>query len=76
MINLHEMAHSYFGDLVVIRDYAHAWLKESWATYMESVWLSECVGIEVGQCLLQEDRLAYLSEVDDRYSRPIVSTRV
>ena len=40
---------------------------------MESVWLSECVGIEVGQCLLQEDRLAYLSEVDDRYSRPIVT---
>ncbi len=26
-INVHEMAHSYFGDLVVCRDFAHAWLK-------------------------------------------------
>ena len=36
-INVHEMAHSYFGDLVICRDYAHAWLKESWATYMETM---------------------------------------
>ena len=46
LINLHEMAHSYFGDLVVCRDYAHAWLKEGWATYMESVWLDETKGTE------------------------------
>ncbi len=25
----------YLGDSVVIRHFDHAWLKESWATYME-----------------------------------------
>jgi len=27
LINCHEMAHSYFGDSVVIRHFDHAWLK-------------------------------------------------
>ncbi|KAI8925120.1 hypothetical protein BC831DRAFT_462222 [Entophlyctis helioformis] len=31
--NIHEMAHTYFGDLLVIRHFEHVWLKESWATY-------------------------------------------
>ena len=34
-LNLHEMAHVYFGDHVTIRHFEHAWLKESWATYLE-----------------------------------------
>lgn len=34
-LNLHEMAHSFFGDHVTIRHFDHAWLKESWATYLE-----------------------------------------
>src|SRR5690606_25056900 len=45
-INVHEMAHSWFGDLVVCRDYAHAWLKESWATYMESCWFEDVLGAD------------------------------
>jgi aminopeptidase N len=36
-VNIHEMAHTYFGDLIVIRHFDQVWLKESWATYMESV---------------------------------------
>ncbi|MCA9697800.1 MAG: hypothetical protein KC431_09775, partial [Myxococcales bacterium] len=43
-VNVHEMAHSWFGDLVVCRDYAHAWLKESWATYMEVCWFEDMLG--------------------------------
>lgn len=73
IINLHEMAHSYFGDSVVIRDFSHAWLKEGWATYMESVWLSETVDADTGFWLLQEDRLAYLDEVNARYERPVIT---
>ena len=42
-VNVHEMAHSYFGDAVVCRDFAHAWLKESWATYIEQVWREDAV---------------------------------
>ncbi|KAI9346203.1 hypothetical protein BDR26DRAFT_932059 [Obelidium mucronatum] len=37
-VNVHEMAHTYFGDLLTIRHFEHAWLKESWATYMDYCW--------------------------------------
>lgn len=36
LTNIHEMAHTYFGDLIVIRHFEHVWLKESWATYFGS----------------------------------------
>ena len=59
LINLHEMAHSYFGDAVVCRDYAHAWLKEGWATYMESVWLEDTLGIDALHSQMYEESLQY-----------------
>ncbi|MBO84863.1 MAG: hypothetical protein CL927_05865 [Deltaproteobacteria bacterium] len=74
VINLHEMAHTWFGDVVVCRDFAHSWLKESWATYMESVWLEHTVSIDAMHVHLAEDRRAYFSEADGVYIRPI-STR-
>jgi len=73
LINLHEMAHSYFGDAVVIRDYAHAWLKESWATYMESCWLEDTLGVDDLHHQMHEERKAYVSEADESYVRPIVT---
>lgn len=30
------LGHTYFGDLLVISHFDHAWLKESWATYIEA----------------------------------------
>ena len=29
----HELVHQWFGDLLAVRDWAHIWLKESFATY-------------------------------------------
>jgi len=72
-INLHEMAHSYFGDAVVSYDFAHAWLKESWATYMEVVWLEDTEGSEAAAWQLWEDARAYFTESKQRYQRPIVT---
>ncbi len=72
-INLHEMAHSYFGDLVVCRDFAHAWLKESWATYMESCWLEHKKGAEEQLYDLYCNAQAYFSEADQSYIRPILT---
>ena len=73
LINLHEMAHTWFGDVVVCRDYAHAWLKESWATYMESVWLGDTVGTDALHIQLADERRAYFSEADSAYIRPIAT---
>ncbi|MGD8584882.1 MAG: M1 family aminopeptidase [Chloroflexota bacterium] len=74
-INLHEMAHSYFGDAVVVRDFAHAWLKESWATYMEQCWSQDVLGQEEGDYVFYDHAQAYFKEADDKYQRPIVTRR-
>lgn len=75
VINLHEMAHTWFGDLVVCRDYAHAWLKEGWATYMETVWLEAERDAELAAFDLWASARAYMKESDERYARPIVTRR-
>lgn len=75
LINVHEMAHSYFGDLVVCRDFAHAWLKESWATYIEQCWLEDTQGEDEALYDYHRKAEAYLTEADEQYKRPLV-TRV
>jgi aminopeptidase N len=72
-VNVHEMAHSYFGDAVVCRDFAHAWLKESWATYMEQCWLEDARGRDEAMYELCDNAAAYFKEADDKYVRPIVT---
>ncbi len=73
IVNLHELAHTWFGDLVVCRDFAHSWLKESWATYMEVVWLQETATAAAADAWLLGDLLNYCDEADNRYARPIVT---
>ena len=73
IINVHEMAHSFFGDLVVIRDFAHAWLKESWAVYMEQCWLEDTYGDDEKLYAFYSNARAYFEEADDKYKRPIVT---
>lgn len=75
VVNVHEMAHAWFGDHVVCRDFAHAWLKESWATYMETVWLEDTLGPDAASYDLLANAEAYFAECDDRYKRPIVTRR-
>ncbi len=74
-INLHEMAHTWFGDLIVCRDFSQAWLKESWAVYMETCWHEDTQGPDERDydfyCNLEQ----YLNEADHAYMRPIM-TRV
>jgi aminopeptidase N len=74
LINVHEMAHVYFGDAVVCRDFAHAWLKESWATYVEQLWQEEVEGADGGQYVYFRNRAYYLEETEE-YQRPLVTHR-
>lgn len=74
-INVHEMAHSYFGDAVVVRDFAHAWLKESWATYMEQCWCEDNTNQDEAQYIFHDHATAYFQEADEKYKRPIVTRR-
>ncbi|MHC4548264.1 MAG: M1 family aminopeptidase [Planctomycetota bacterium] len=72
-VNVHEMAHSYFGDDVVCRHFEHSWLKESWATYVETVYWEQNVGEERAHYDLYRNTRAYFKEADERYVRPIVT---
>jgi len=68
----HELAHQWFGDLLTCRDWAHAWLNEGFATFMEAVWRESDLGpdeylYDIFLCLN-----AYLREDAQRYRRPIV----
>lgn len=74
-INLHEMAHAWFGDQVVIADFAHAWLKEGWATYLEACWLEATRGRDGLDYDLWVDQKQYLAETEEKYLRPIVTRR-
>eukprot|EP01104_Vermistella_antarctica_P014635 TRINITY_DN4640_c0_g1_i1.p1 TRINITY_DN4640_c0_g1~~TRINITY_DN4640_c0_g1_i1.p1 ORF type:complete len:869 (-),score=231.85 TRINITY_DN4640_c0_g1_i1:2242-4827(-) len=72
-INVHEMAHSYFGNKVVCRHFEHSWLKESWATYFSALWL-ENQSDDLFRLNMYENAKAYFSECA-RYTRPIVTRK-
>jgi aminopeptidase N len=72
-INLHEMAHAWFGDWIVCRDFAHAWLKESWAVYTETLWLEDSKGADERDYDFYANLNAYLAEADQQYMRPIAT---
>jgi aminopeptidase N len=74
-VNVHEMAHSYFGDLIGCRDFSHVWLKESWATYMETCWLEDQRGKDEQFYDLYRNAQAYFKEADESYARPMVTRR-
>lgn len=74
-VNVHEMSHSYFGDAVVCRDFAHAWLKESWATYIDQCWLEDTHSQDEALYVYYLNAKAYFGEADEKYSRPIVTRR-
>ncbi|MEB3250010.1 MAG: M1 family metallopeptidase [Merismopediaceae bacterium] len=69
----YEVAHQWFGDLVVIKHWSHAWIKEGMASYAEVLWTEfEYNQEEAAYYLLGEAR-NYLEEDSSRYRRPMVT---
>ncbi len=71
----HELAHQWFGDLLTCRDWPHGWLNEGFATYAEILWKEEGESRDEADHQRKVDLEAYLSEVSDRYARPIVARK-
>ncbi len=67
----HELVHQWFGDLLAVRDWSHTWLKESFATYFEAVWMGEELGEDQLRIEMRDNLDAYLA-ADKRGRRPIV----
>ena len=73
IFNVHEMAHGWFGNHVVCRDFADAWLKEGFATYAESVYAEDAYGEDDRDLDLFAHARAYFEELEGDYQRAIVT---
>ncbi len=69
----HELAHQWFGDLAVIKDWSHAWIKEGMASYAEVLWLNHEYDAAFARYYLLGQARQYLNEDADRYRRPLVT---
>ncbi|MFM7613827.1 MAG: M1 family metallopeptidase, partial [Synechococcales cyanobacterium] len=69
----HELAHQWFGDLVVIRHWSHAWLKEGMASYAEVMWTEHEYGVDDAAYYRFNQARSYIAEDSGRYRRPIVT---
>ncbi len=69
----HELAHQWFGDLVVIKHWSHAWIKEGMASYSEVLWTEAEYGKDDAAYYLLREARSYLDEDKSRYRRPIVT---
>lgn len=69
----HELAHQWFGDLVTCKDWSHAWLNESFATYFEALFKENDLGYDEFMYELRGNADAYFSEDRERYRRPLVT---
>ncbi|MGD0091530.1 MAG: M1 family metallopeptidase, partial [Planctomycetota bacterium] len=69
----HELVHSWFGNLLTCRDWSHAWLNESFATFFGNYWYRESRGEDEFRYEMFGSLRAYLDEDRGSYRRPIVT---
>ena len=70
---VHELAHQWFGDLVVIKHWSHAWVKEGMASYSEVMWTEHEYGDQEATYYRLLEARSYLAEDASRYRRPMVT---
>ncbi|MEM6502590.1 MAG: M1 family aminopeptidase [Cyanobacteria bacterium P01_C01_bin.89] len=70
---MHELTHQWFGDLLVIKHWSQAWVKEGMATYSEVLWLEHTRSAEDAAYYRLGEARSYLAEDQGRYRRPMVT---
>ena len=68
----HELAHQWWGDLITLRTWAHAWMNEGFGTYSDYLYFRYERGEDEGAINLEGKKNGYLREAKTRYLRPIV----
>jgi aminopeptidase N len=69
----HELAHQWFGDLLTCKEWSHAWLNESFATYFETLFTEHDKGSDEFAWELRQNLEAYFDEDREHYRRPLVT---
>lgn len=67
----HELAHQWFGDYLTCKDWSHAWLNESFATYFDPLFKRHDKGQDEFLLHIQGNAEAYFQEDKDHYRRSI-----
>jgi aminopeptidase N len=68
----HELAHSWFGNLVTCKDWSELWLNEGFATFMEAVFREHEAGRDAYLEEMRSNSSLYFIEDLLRYRRPLV----
>lgn len=69
-LNAHELGHQWFGDLVTCYNWGDAWLNESFATFMEMIYMEHSRGLDAYLWEVEDNTSSYLQETR-RYKRPL-----
>jgi aminopeptidase N len=69
----HELAHQWFGDYLTCKDWGHAWLNESFATYFDPLFKRFDKGEDEFLYAIRTNVREYLAEDKERYRRSIAT---
>lgn len=64
---VHELAHSWFGNLVTCKNWAELWLNEGWATFLEAVYREKAFGRQQYLQKIRSDSATFL--IDEMTNR-------
>lgn len=72
--NIHEMAHQWYGDLIVVKHWSHAWVKEGMAVFLESLYWRENVSEDEYLYDMLLNKRSYVGETK-KYKRTLNENR-
>jgi len=72
VVNSHELAHQWFGDLITCKDWANLWLNEGFADYFQFVWTERRYGADDADFEFWRDQNQWVRQTRN-YAMPIVS---